>query len=75
MHDGVAVIATIRQQVFGAQAFDQDAGLGAVGRGADGEPLKIWLGDQRLQQLCSHALIAPPAKAPVHVFPVPIIRR
>lgn len=37
LDDGRAVIATIGQQVLGAQACDQGPGLGAVGRGAGRE--------------------------------------
>lgn len=42
--------------------------------GIDHQPFKVWLGDQRFQQLRPHAFVAPPAKAPVRVFPVAIVR-
>ena len=43
--------------------------------GINHQPLEIRLDDQFFQQSLPEALVAPAAKAPVGVFPVPVIGR
>ena len=43
--------------------------------GIDHQPLVIRLIDESLQQFFPGALVAPPTKASVGVFPVPVVRR
>lgn len=47
-----------------------DLGMGGV----DHQPFEVWFGDQRFKQLRPHALVPPPAKASVGVFPITVIR-
>lgn len=47
-----------------------DLGVGGV----DHQPFEVWFSDQRFKQLRPHTLVPPPAKAPVSVFPIAVIR-